>query len=80
MSSETNSIDQMPKKSPLSFQVDLKKFERATDEEKRQQDLRMQVLEINKMAANYFYYQLRTESGAQAMQYLKSRQLDDETI
>ena len=33
----------------------------------------MQVLEINKMAANYFYYQLRTESGAQAMQYLKSR-------
>ena len=31
MSSETNSIDQMPKKSPLSFQVDLKKFEKATD-------------------------------------------------
>lgn len=24
MSSETNSMDQMPKKSPLSFQVDLK--------------------------------------------------------
>lgn len=39
MSSETNSIDQMPKKSPLSFQVDLKKFEKATDEEKRQQDV-----------------------------------------
>ena len=35
MSSETNSIDQMPKKSPLSFQVDLKKFEKATDEEKQ---------------------------------------------
>lgn len=35
MSSETNSIDQMPKKSPLSFQVDLKKFEKATDEEKK---------------------------------------------
>ena len=51
-----------------------------SEEEKRQQDLRMQVLEINKMATNYFYYQLRTESGAQAMQYLKSRQLDDETI
>ena len=32
----------------------------------------MQVLEINKMAANYFYYQLRQrQSGAQAMQYLK---------
>ena len=39
MSSETNSIDQMPKNSPLSFQVDLKKFEKATDEEKRQQDV-----------------------------------------
>lgn len=39
MSSETNSMDQMPKKSPLSFQVDLKKFEKATDEEKRQQDV-----------------------------------------
>lgn len=32
-------IDQMPKKSPLSFQIDLKKFEKATDEEKRQQDV-----------------------------------------
>ena len=29
----------MPKKSPLSFQIDLKKFEKATDEEKRQQDV-----------------------------------------
>ena len=28
MSSETNSIDQMPKKSPLSFQVDQKKDSR----------------------------------------------------
>ena len=39
MSSENNSIDQMPKISPLSFQVDLNKFEKATDEEKRQQDV-----------------------------------------
>ena len=29
----------MPKKSPLSFQIDLKKFEKATDEEKKQQDV-----------------------------------------
>lgn len=28
MSSETNSIDQMPKKSPLSFQVDLKNLKK----------------------------------------------------
>lgn len=65
----------------LADRVGIKLPEREySEEEKRQQDLRMQVLEINKMAANYFYYQLRTESGAQAMQYLKSRQLDDETI
>lgn len=31
--------DQMPKKSPLSFQVDLAKFEKATDDEKRQQEV-----------------------------------------
>ena len=51
-----------------------------SEQEKRQQDRRMQILELNKMAANYFYYQLRTENGAQAMRYLKNRQLDDETI
>ena len=38
MSSNEN-IDKMPKKSPLSFQIDLKKFEKATDEEKKQQDV-----------------------------------------
>lgn len=51
-----------------------------SEQEKRQQDRQMQILELNKMAANYFYYQLRTENGAQAMRYLKNRQLDDETI
>jgi oligopeptide transport system permease protein len=29
----------MPKKAPLSLQIDLKKFEKATDEEKIQQDV-----------------------------------------
>ena len=32
-------VNQMPKKSPLSFQVDLAKFEKATDEEKMQQEV-----------------------------------------
>ncbi len=32
-------VDQMPKKSPLSFQVDLAKFEKATEDEKRQQEV-----------------------------------------
>ena len=49
-------------------------------EEKRQQDLRSKILELNKMAAKYFYYQLRTKNGAQAMIYLKGRQLSDETM
>ena len=49
-------------------------------EEQKQQDLRSRILELNKMAAKYFYYQLRTENGAQAMRYLKDRQLSDETM
>ncbi|MDO5424813.1 MAG: DNA primase [Eubacteriales bacterium] len=51
-----------------------------TEEEKKAADIRTQILELNKMAANYFYYQLRTENGRQAMDYLKGRALSDETI
>ena len=39
-----------------------------------------QLLEINKQAAQYFYYQLRRESGQTAWQYLKGRGLSDETM
>ncbi|MBR3602538.1 MAG: ABC transporter permease [Lachnospiraceae bacterium] len=39
MSNEKYDVNQMPEKSPLSFQIDLKKFEKATDDEKRQQDV-----------------------------------------
>lgn len=39
MQNEMNPINQMPKKNPLSFQIDLSKFEKATDEEKLQQDV-----------------------------------------
>ena len=39
MQNEMNQIDRMPKKNPLSFQIDLSKFEKATDEEKKQQDV-----------------------------------------
>lgn len=51
-----------------------------TADMKKQQDMKSRILELNKMAAKYFYYQLRTENGAQAMAYLKGRQLSDETI
>lgn len=51
-----------------------------SEEARRQQDLKSNILELNKVAAKYFYYQLRTESGRQAMDYLKNRELTDETI
>lgn len=49
-------------------------------EERRQQDLRSRIMELNKMAAGYFYYQLRSENGTQAMNYLRNRRLSDETM
>lgn len=45
-----------------------------------QADLKSQLLEINKQAANYFYYQLHHPQGQAAHQYLKGRQLTDETL
>ena len=36
---KTYDVDQMPKKNPLSLQIDLSKFEKATDEEKKQADI-----------------------------------------
>ena len=51
-----------------------------TGEERRQQDLKSAVREINKTAARYFCYLLRTQQGEKAMQYLKNRSLSDETI
>lgn len=51
-----------------------------SQEERQQQDLRTRLLELNELAAKYFYYQLRSERGGQAMAYLKGRQLSDETI
>lgn len=54
--------------------------EEQNEEMKRQQNIRTQILEVNKMAAKYYYYQLRSENGAQAMKYLKDRTLSDETI
>ena len=39
-----------------------------------------ELLEINKQAAQYFYYQLRTEKGQQGYQYLAGRGLSEETM
>nr|WP_317360536.1 DNA primase [uncultured Blautia sp.] len=43
-------------------------------------DLRTTLLEIQKKAAGFYYYQLRQDTGKQGMAYLKGRELSDETI
>ncbi|MDO4473431.1 MAG: DNA primase [Eubacteriales bacterium] len=49
-------------------------------EAKERADLKMTLLEINKLAAKYFYAQLKSEHGKAAYTYLKNRELSDETI
>lgn len=50
-----------------------------TEEQKRERNKRQLLLEINKTAANYFYYQLNNEQGQQAREYLENRKLSKET-
>ena len=59
--------------------IDLPAVEQS-EEEKRKADLRSRLLEINKEAATFYYYQLRNSSDKRAYEYLKGRQLSDETI
>lgn len=49
-------------------------------EARAQEDLKKNLLEINKLAANYFYYQLKHHQGKAGYDYLKNRQLTDDTI
>lgn len=51
-----------------------------TPEERKSRDIRSQLLEINKLAAVYYFHQLRGQNGCTAMNYLKKRELGDETI
>ena len=51
-----------------------------TKEAKAAADLKNTLLEINRLAANYFYYQLKQPQGKIGYDYLKRRQLSDETI
>ena len=59
--------------------VELPKME-YSKEAKEQADLKSALLEINKEAAKFYYYQLRQKTGEQGMAYLKGRELSDETI
>ena len=49
-------------------------------EAKAAADLKNTLLEINRLAANYFYYSLKQPTGKIGYDYLKRRKLTDETI
>lgn len=49
-------------------------------ESRKEADKKAILLEINKEAAKYFYYQLRQEQGKIGYRYLSGRQLSDDTI
>lgn len=51
-----------------------------SEEMRKKDSKRARLLEVNKEAAKYFFYQLRSERGKAGYQYLKGRQLSDETI
>ncbi|MDO5362001.1 MAG: DNA primase [Eubacteriales bacterium] len=59
--------------------VELPKIE-YSKEAKAKAEKKAQLLEINKQAAQYFYYQLRRENGRNAHDYLTGRGLSEETI
>ena len=51
-----------------------------SEEARKRENRRNVMLEINKEAARYFYYMLRSPRGKVGYQYLRDRQLSDETI
>lgn len=60
--------------------VSLPKME-YTREAREQAEFRTRLLEVNKLAANYFYYQLKQPQGTQGYAYFKEKRgLTDETI
>ena len=59
--------------------VELPKIEYSKEVRQKAQE-KAELLEINKQAAQYFYYQLRTDKGYRGYEYLKERGLSDETM
>ena len=51
-----------------------------TKEQREKANLRERILEANKEAGKYYFYQLRTEAGKRAYDYFKNRGLSDDTI
>lgn len=54
--------------------------EEYSKEARERADTRAILLEINKVAAQYYYVQLKSSQGVQGLTYLKKRGLSDETI
>ena len=51
-----------------------------SEEMKKQAGEKARLLEVNKEAAKYFYYLLRSERGKRGYEYLKNRGLSDDTL
>jgi DNA primase len=51
-----------------------------SEEAKKQADFRSRLLEVNRQAAMYFFYQLKSQEGQAAYSYLRNRGLTEETI
>lgn len=51
-----------------------------SEEDRKERGIRDRLLEINKIAATYYYRQLRSENGKAGLDYLKKRELSDSTI
>ncbi len=51
-----------------------------SEEQKKRASRRARLLEVNKEAAKFFYFQLRSPRGAIGFQYLQRRELTDETM
>lgn len=51
-----------------------------TEEQKRANDKKQQILDINKEAAKYYFAALKSPQGQIGYNYLRNRQLSDETI
>lgn len=54
--------------------------EEQSEDMRRRAGRRARLLEVNKEAAKFFYYQLRTPQGETGYRYLKNRELSDETM
>ncbi|MGX8714240.1 MAG: DNA primase, partial [Lachnospiraceae bacterium] len=67
-------VQYLAERAGITLPADTGGQDRARDNRKHQ------MLEANKAAATFYYYQLRRKPGEKAMAYLKGRGLKDETI